>query len=69
MRVIGRCGIESTESKEISRKVQRKMSVDKVALFAKGCIFATKKAAYILERLEPRQQKYLKSLHLMVGRP
>ena len=33
------------------------MSVDKVALFAKDCFFcATKKAAYILERLEVPQK-------------
>ena len=33
---------DSSKSKEIFRKVQRKMSVDKVALFAKDCIFCNK---------------------------
>ena len=38
---------ECTESKEISRKVERKMSVDKVALFAKDCIFLQQSRQHI----------------------
>ena len=38
---------ESTESKAISRKVQRKMSIDKVALFAKDCIFLQQRRQHI----------------------
>ena len=41
---------ESTESKEISRKVQRKMSVDKVALFAKDCIFCNKEGSIYIRK-------------------
>ena len=38
---------DSSKSKEIIRKVQRKMSVDKVALFAKDIYFLQQRRQYI----------------------